>query len=151
MATPFSFHVNPSLGLPLYRQLMDQVRQQIAAGRLTPGDFLPSTRQLAQQLEINTMTVSKAYSLLERDGVVELVRGQGMRVRAPQAGGEGRLGLRERQEELLPHVRQLWAQAHQLALTADQVKKLVDRVSREHREQIEHHEEPKPHREYSEP
>jgi GntR family transcriptional regulator len=131
MGTTFSFHVNPSLGLPLYRQLMDQVRQQIAAGRLSPGDFLPSTRRLSQQLEINTMTVSKAYSLLERDGVVELVRGQGMRVRAPQAGGDGRLGLRQRQEELLPHVREIWAKAHQLALTADQVKRLIDRVSRE--------------------
>jgi GntR family transcriptional regulator len=131
MGTPFSFHVNPSLGLPLYRQLMDQVRQQIAAGRLAPGDFLPSTRQLAQQLEINAMTVSKAYSLLVRDGVVELARGQGMRVVAPQDGGEGRRSLAERQEELLPHVRQLWAHAHQLALTVEQVKRLVDRVSRQ--------------------
>ena len=139
MGTPFSFHVNPSLGLPLYRQLMDQVRQQIAAGRLVPGDFLPSTRGLAQQLEINAMTVSKAYSLLERDGVVELVRGQGMRVRTPQAGGDGRLGVRQRQEELLPHVRRLWAQAHQLALNLDQVKRLVDRVSQEHHES--HHQE----------
>jgi GntR family transcriptional regulator len=145
MGTSFSFHVNPSLGLPLYRQLMDQVRQQIAAGRLSPGDFLPSTRGLAQQLQINTMTVSKAYSLLERDGVVELARGQGMRVRAPQDGGDGRLGLRQRQEELLPHVRQLWAQAHQLALTPDQVKRLVDRVSREHSS------EPEPQKETAQP
>jgi GntR family transcriptional regulator len=136
MGTAFSFHVNPSLGLPLYRQLMDQVRQQIAAGRLAPGDFLPSTRQLAQQLQINSMTVSKAYSLLVRDGVVELARGQGMRVRAPEAGGDGRLTLQERQEELLPHVRQLWAQAHQLALTAQQVKRLVDQVSRERHEEL---------------
>jgi GntR family transcriptional regulator len=131
MGTTFSFHVNPSLGLPLYRQLMDQVRQQIAAGRLAPGDFLPSTRQLAQQLEINAMTVSKAYSLLVRDGVLELARGQGMRVRSPEAGGDGRLSLAERQAELLPHVRQLWAQAHQLGLTVEQVKRLVDRVSRQ--------------------
>ncbi len=135
MGTAFSFHVNPSLGLPLYRQLMDQVRQQIAAGRLAPGDFLPSTRQLAQQLEINAMTVSKAYSLLVRDGVLELARGQGMRVRAPEAGGEARQSLQERQAELLPHVRQLWAQAHQLALTAEQVKRLVDRVSRQREEE----------------
>ena len=147
MGTPFSFHVNPSLGLPLYRQLMDQVRQQIAAGRLSPGDFLPSTRGLSQQLEINAMTVSKAYSLLERDGVVEVIRGQGMRVRAPQSGGDGRLGLRQRQEELLPRVRQLWAQAHQLALTADQVKRLVDRVSQEHHD--ERREEP--HKETAKP
>jgi GntR family transcriptional regulator len=136
MGTTFSFHVNPSLGLPLYRQLMDQVRQQVAAGRLTPGDFLPSTRQLAQQLEINAMTVSKAYSQLVRDGVLELARGQGMRVRAPENGGEGRMGLAERQDELLPHVRQLWAHAHQLALSVEQVKRLVDRVSRQPAEEL---------------
>jgi GntR family transcriptional regulator len=134
MGTTFSFHVNPSGGLPLYRQLMDQVRRQIAAGRLTPGDFLPSTRQLAQQLEINAMTVSRAYSLLVREGVLELARGQGMRVRAPQAGANGQASLAERQAELLPHVRQLWAQAHQLALSAGDVKRLVDRVSRERQE-----------------
>jgi GntR family transcriptional regulator len=150
MGTPFAFHVNPSLGLPLYRQLMDQVRRQIAVGRLAPGDFLPSTRQMSQQLEINSMTVSKAYSLLERDGVVELVRGQGMRVLAPQAG-EGRLGLRERQEELLPHVRQLWAQAHQLALTADQVKRLVDRVSREDGNEKQQRGDPEPQKETARP
>src|SRR5580658_9073455 len=76
----FRFHVAPSSGVPIYRQLLDQVRAQIATGRLAPGEFLPSVRQVAAELTVNPMTVSKAYSLLERDGVVELVRGQGMRV-----------------------------------------------------------------------
>ena len=102
MDTGFSFHVNPSSGLPLYRQIMDQVRQLVAAGRLVPGNFLPSTRQLAQQLQINPMTVSKAYSLLEREGVIELVRGQGMRVSAPAAGGDARLGLRSARASFYP-------------------------------------------------
>ena len=73
-------NVSPTSGVPIYRQLMDQVRAQIAGGRLAPGEFLPSVRQVAEELEVNPMTVSKAYSLLEQDGVVELVRGQGMRV-----------------------------------------------------------------------
>src|SRR5690349_981767 len=117
MDTGLSFHVNPSSGLPLYRQIIDQVRQQIAAGRLAAGNFLPSTRQLAQRLQINQMTVSKAYSLLEREGVVELVRGQGMRVCSPSPDQGNRASLRQRKNELLPQVRQLWAQAYQLALT----------------------------------
>lgn len=58
-------------GVPTYRQIVDQVRFQIAAGTLAAGDELPSTRALAQTLGINPMTVSKAYGLLEADGLVE--------------------------------------------------------------------------------
>jgi GntR family transcriptional regulator len=63
--------VDPHSGVPVYRQLMDQVRFQIASGVLEPGDELPSTRTLSAELGVNPMTISKAYSYLERDGVVE--------------------------------------------------------------------------------
>jgi GntR family transcriptional regulator len=63
--------IDPSSGVPVYRQLMDQVRFLIASGRLEPGDPLPSTRSLSAELGVNPMTVSKAYGYLERDGVVE--------------------------------------------------------------------------------
>jgi GntR family transcriptional regulator len=76
----FRFHVAPTSGVPIYRQIIDQVKAQVATGRLADGDFLPSVRQVAGALTVNPMTVSKAYSLLERDGQIELVRGQGMRV-----------------------------------------------------------------------
>ena len=59
--------VAPSSGVPIYRQLMDQIRGLIASQRLEAGELLPSVRQVAQQLQVNPMTVSKAYSLLERD------------------------------------------------------------------------------------
>src|SRR5947209_18587417 len=72
------FQVNTSSGVPIYRQLMDQVRALVASGRLAEGDLLPSVRQVAQDLQVNQMTVSKAYSLLERERVVERVRGHGM-------------------------------------------------------------------------
>lgn len=130
MASDFLFAVFPTSGVPIYRQLVDQVRRHAAAGRIAPGDFLPSVRQVAQELEINPMTVSKAYSLLERDGIVELVRGQGMRlVPRPAASENGT--LRERQERLLPLVEQLAAEAYQLALTPQHVKSLLDRVLKE--------------------
>src|SRR5258705_784948 len=82
--TPALFlQVSPASGVPIYRQLQDQIRSQIAGGGLAPGEFLPSVRQLAQRLAVNPLTISKAYSLLERDGLVELARGKGSQGNAP--------------------------------------------------------------------
>lgn len=63
--------VDPHSGVPVYRQLMDQIKFHISTGMLEPGKELPSTRALSAELGINPMTISKAYSFLERDGVVE--------------------------------------------------------------------------------
>lgn len=63
--------VDPHSGVPVYRQLIDQVKFHVASGLLAPGEELPSTRALSSELGINPMTISKAYSYLEREGVVE--------------------------------------------------------------------------------
>jgi GntR family transcriptional regulator len=63
--------VDPHSGVPVFRQLMDQVRFHIVSGLLAPGVELPPTRTLSAELGINPMTISKAYSLLERDGLLE--------------------------------------------------------------------------------
>lgn len=63
--------VDPNSGVPVYRQVIDQIRFHVSSGLLKPGDELPSTRALSTQLGINPMTISKAYSFLERDGVVQ--------------------------------------------------------------------------------
>jgi len=63
--------VDPNSGVPVYRQVIDQIRFHVSTGLLEPGDELPSTRALSNQLGINPMTISKAYSFLERDGVVQ--------------------------------------------------------------------------------
>lgn len=63
--------VDPSSGVPVFRQLMDQIRFHIASGLLQPGEELPATRSLSAELGVNPMTVSKAYNLLEREGVLE--------------------------------------------------------------------------------
>jgi GntR family transcriptional regulator len=78
--------VDPASGLPVYRQIMDQVRRMVVSGRLPPGERLPSIRELAATLQINPLTVGKAYGELERDGVLEMRRGLGMYVRPPRAG-----------------------------------------------------------------
>jgi GntR family transcriptional regulator len=131
MPADFLFLVFPNSGVPIYRQLVDQVRRHAASGRVRPGDFLPSVRQVALELEVNPMTVSKAYSILERAGVVELVRGQGMRV-APRPAASENGTLRERQEKLMPLLQQVAAEAYQLNLSPGQVKPLLDRVLKEH-------------------
>ena len=72
------YSINAVSGTPIYRQIVDQTRQLVASGQLSPGQLLPSVRTMAADLGINPMTVSKAYSLLERDGVVTRRRGRGM-------------------------------------------------------------------------
>jgi GntR family transcriptional regulator len=65
-------------GVPIYRQIVDQVRDQIMAGRLLEGDQLMSVREASAALRVNPMTVSKAYSALEAEGLLERRRGIGL-------------------------------------------------------------------------
>ena len=73
--------VDPSSGVPVFRQIMDQVRFHIASGLLKAGDELPATRALSAELGVNPMTISKAYNLLERDGALERRPGKPLVVR----------------------------------------------------------------------
>ncbi len=118
----FLFQVFPASGVPIYRQLTEQVRLHAACNRLKVGEFLPSVRQVAQELQINPMTVSKAYSILERDGVVENVRGQGMRLKSPGHNG----AIRERRAALKPLLEHVVATAYQLSLSPNDVLRLLE-------------------------
>ena len=70
-------HINPSDELPIYRQIMRQIIDAVAGGRLEAGAQLPSHRELAEQLVIAPLTVKKAYDELERQGLIETHRGKG--------------------------------------------------------------------------
>ena len=76
------FRPNPSLGVPIYLQLMEQVKHAIETGALRTGDQLPGMRPLAEELVINPNTVAKAYRELEHEGVIELRHGAGAFVTA---------------------------------------------------------------------
>lgn len=115
MQPSIAFDVRPNSGVPIYRQLVEQLRAQVAGRRLIAGEFLPSVRTVAEHLQINPMTVSKAYSLLEREGVVEFVRGQGMRVTTQPTNGK------VRREAIRPLLEQVAATAKQLSLAPEQV------------------------------
>ena len=71
------FRLNPSSGIPLYIQLMDQVKHAVETGALRAGDQLPTMRKLAEDLVMNSNTVIRAYRELEHEGVVELRHGAG--------------------------------------------------------------------------
>lgn len=103
------FRIDP--GRPIFQQLVEQVRALRAGGRLKPGDLLPSVRRMAEDLAVNPMTVSRAWSQLEQEGVVELVRGQGMRV-LPLGGPAGAARL----AELDPALDQVVTQSRRLDL-----------------------------------
>jgi GntR family transcriptional regulator len=112
--------VDPSSGVPVFRQVMDQVRFHIASGLLRPGDELPPTRSLSAELGVNPMTVSKAYNLLERDGV--LVRRPGR----PLVVGEldpARLAL-EKLDRLRASLKDAVRAARQLGIATDEAERV---------------------------
>ena len=82
------FRPNPSLGVPIYLQLMEQVKHAIETGALRPGEQLPGMRPLAEELVINPNTVAKAYRELEHEGVIELRHGAGAFVSGQSAKGK---------------------------------------------------------------
>ena len=107
-------------GVPAYRQIMDQIKVQIAAGVLPAGTEMASTRGLSAELSLNPMTVSKAYGLLEHDGVLERRRGQTLVVRALSAGEHQTSKL----EPLRQHLASAAILARQLGISREQALKL---------------------------
>lgn len=112
-----TFSVHPSSGVPIYRQLMDQVQALVAGGNLVPGDTIPSVRQMAADLGVNMMTVSKAYAKLESMGILERERGKGMMVATLKQTGS----IAQRQEQMRPLADQAVVRGLQLGLTAPQI------------------------------
>ena len=126
----FYFQISTSSGVPIYRQIIDQVKIQIATGRLEVGVFLPSVRQVGEELEINPMTVSKAYSLLEKEGVLEFLRGQGMVVRE---SSHPKKNLQKHEDTILPLLKEVVIRAKQLSLESDKVGQMLQSVWKEQR------------------
>ncbi len=114
-------HLNPQSGVPVYRQMISQLRQRIASGQLPPQTQLPSVRELSAQLHVNPLTVSKAYQFLERDGLVEFRRGQGTFVTAQQPS----LSLEEKSELIAHALEQVVSEAVHLGLSESELQHLI--------------------------
>jgi GntR family transcriptional regulator len=122
MAAPnVHFEINPVSGVPIYRQIVDQVHASIAGGTLREGNLLPSVRQVAREAAVNPMTVSKAYSRLEAEGVVRRVRGQGMEVLPPSQNGT----IDQRKQKFRETIEPALHRARQLGLNPKQIRDVV--------------------------
>jgi GntR family transcriptional regulator len=116
-------HISQSDGIPIYLQIVNQVKYLVAAGRLSAGEELPPIRTLAERLLINPNTVARAYRELEASGVVEKRRTSGTYVSA--AGSP--LARRERFKILTERVDALLAEARQLGIGLEEVASLLRR------------------------
>ena len=116
-------HISTTDGVPIYLQIVNQVKYLVAAGRLTPGEELPPIRTLADRLTINPNTVARAYRELEVAGVVVKRGTTGTFVSA--AGSP--LARRERVRILTERVDALLAEARQMGIEFEEVLKLAER------------------------
>jgi len=115
------FQINTHSGVPVYRQMIDQIKYYVASDALKAGDQLPSIRELAQSLAINPTTVVRVYTELEREGVIEMRHGKGAFV----TDSGRRMTAAERDKTLRLLARQLAVEATQMGAPASQVLKVV--------------------------
>lgn len=122
-------HISPHDGVPIYRQIVNQIKHLVASERLKPGDEMPPIRQLAQHLIINPNTVARAYRDLEQEGILVSRQGSGTRV----SDDGSPLSERQRMKILSERADSLVTEAHQLKVDVDDV---IDLVRRRHSELI---------------
>ena len=114
-------HVSPNNGVPIYLQIINQVKYLVASGRLAPNEEMPPIRTLAEQLLINPNTVARAYRDLEQAGIVTSRRGAGTYV----ASGSSPLAEKERMRIISDRVDGLLAEAHSLNVSTDDLIAIV--------------------------
>jgi GntR family transcriptional regulator len=115
-------HINFKSGMPVYLQIVDQVKSLAASGALRPGEALPSIRPLAEALRINRNTVAKAYGELESNGVIETITGKGCFLKSNQSP----LRKDVRRRLLAETIDQLIVQSHHLQLSRAELLDLVE-------------------------
>ncbi|HTZ73576.1 MAG TPA: GntR family transcriptional regulator [Candidatus Aquilonibacter sp.] len=115
------FQINFKSGLPIYLQIVEQIKTAAASGALRSGESLPSIRPLAEELRVNRNTVAKAYSELESLGVIETLPGRGCFLK------ENHSALRKevRRKLLTQEIDQAIVQAHHLQVSREEFLKLV--------------------------
>ena len=123
-----AFSLNPKSGVPIYRQIQDQIRYGITSGRLRAGEQLPTVRALAVDLAVNPNTVIKAYTELEREGVLTTEQGSGTFV-APVPPVT--LAPEDRQAKLRALCTEFLGQAAQYGFSPGDVQRMIRLVTTE--------------------
>jgi GntR family transcriptional regulator len=126
------FRINPASGVPIYVQLMEQIKHAIESRALTPGDQLPGIRTLAQQAVVSPNTVVKAYTELDREGVIELRHGAGAFI-----AESDRHNARSREVRKANNlIEDLISKLRKLEFTDDEIRRFVEaKLSRQLQEQ----------------
>ena len=115
-------HISAHDGVPIYLQLMEQVKHAIGTGALRAGEQLPSIRPLAEELVINPNTVAKAYRELEHEGVIELRQGSGAFVSAKAANEHDAQRLQAAQKLVAQGIERLRARG----ISDEEIRRLVE-------------------------
>ncbi len=115
------FQIDPRSGLPVYRQLMDQIKYYVASGVLRAGDQLPSIRDLAVRASVNSTTVVKCYTELQHEDVGEMKHGKGAFV----AASTSELPDLERRKLVAQLAQQLLVEAKQLGASKEMVEDVI--------------------------
>jgi GntR family transcriptional regulator len=116
------FRLNPNSGIPIYLQLMEQVKFAIETGALRAGEQLPGIRKVAEMLVMNPNTVAKAYRELEHEGWIVLHHGSGAFV-SERLNGQG---VNDRMEKARPLIGEAIERALALGLSGEEVRRLVE-------------------------
>src|SRR5579884_205808 len=124
-----TLHVDTASRLPIYQQLAQQIREAIARGELRPDQGLPSVRQLSRELVVNPNTVARAYTELEREGLLVSRPGRGIYVAQPRND----LTRAARDRRLMEQLDRWLTEPVHLGYTADEVHALVARQIKQFR------------------
>lgn len=121
------FQVDPRSHVPIWEQIVNQVKELVLKGILAPGDKIPSVRELASNLIVNPNTVSKAYQELERQEIIETLRGRGTFVRKILT-----TTVDEKKIELLQEkTKQLVIEGSYLGVSADTFSEWIQEIEKE--------------------
>ncbi|MEA4825261.1 MAG: GntR family transcriptional regulator [Clostridium sp.] len=107
---------------PIYEQIIDGIKENILKGILMPGDKLPSVREMSSLITTNPNTVSRAYMELERQGVIETVRGKGTYVSSDYKPKVEE----ERMEKLKEDIKNIIVEAHYMGITKEEILKIIN-------------------------
>jgi GntR family transcriptional regulator len=116
--------INPKSDIPIYEQIVRQVKFAIARGSLRPGAMVESVRELAKRIVVNHNTVARAYRELQAAGILETVRGQGLRVSMRSV----KRCVAERRELIRERLRQVLAEASQSQLSRDELASILEEM-----------------------
>ncbi|MEJ8545674.1 GntR family transcriptional regulator [Brevibacillus borstelensis] len=119
--------IDPRSDIPIYQQIIQQIKEAVAKGLIAPGEKLPSVRELAGRIAINPNTIAKAYQELEREGVIETLRGRGTFAAALSSG----VGDEMKRRSIEGFMEKILVEAHYLQLGKEELLTMLQSMVEE--------------------